>query len=178
MQGDDESARESSEQALAIAQEIGHRRLQGYAMNNLGHALAGLRQLEEAGDAYRQAVDLRRELGEHYLAIDSLAGLARVSLAQNNLPRALTQVEEILSQLESNPKLDGAEESFRVFLSCYHVLHTNADPRARDILATAHRLLQERAAKIPDKEKRRSFLENVQAHRDIVRAWQAADLKS
>jgi hypothetical protein len=41
-------------------------------------------------------------------------------------------------------------------------------PRAQDILETAHSLLQERAAKISDEEERRSFLENVAAHREIV----------
>jgi hypothetical protein len=56
----------------------------------------------------------------------------------------------------------------RIYLTCYRVLQANADPRAEEILCTAHNLLQERAAKIDDEELRRSYLENVAAHREIV----------
>lgn len=41
-----------------------------------------------------------------------------------------------------------------------------------------NQILQERTAKISDDETRRSFVENVKSHRDIVRAWQAAGIKS
>jgi hypothetical protein len=40
--------------------------------------------------------------------------------------------------------------------------------RKEEILHTAHRLLQERAAKISSKKIRRMYLENVAAHREIV----------
>lgn len=43
-----------------------------------------------------------------------------------------------------------------------------ADEATLSFLSTAHDLLQERAAKITDEEMRRSFLENVAAHREIV----------
>jgi hypothetical protein len=93
-----------------------------------------------------------------------------VSLAQGNLAQAQAQVEEILSHLETRT-LDGTEEPFRVYLTCYRVLRANQAPHAKDILNTAHRLLQKRAAKISDAEMRRSFLENVAAHREIVREF-------
>jgi hypothetical protein len=69
--------------------------------------------------------------------------------------------------------LGGPLEPFRAHLTCYHVLGAGDDPRARGILEQAHRLLQERAAKISDAEERRSFLENVAAHREIVKEWNA-----
>jgi len=170
--GDNESAREYSQQALSIAQDIGHRSDQGAALTRLGHALAGLENLAEAAEAYRRALTVCRELGELHLAMEPLAGLARVSLAQGDLAQALGQVEEILSYLETKT-LDGTEEPFRVYLTSYRVLRANQDPRAEDILNTAYRLLQERAAKISDTGGRRSFLENVGAHREIVGEWQS-----
>lgn len=172
---DDEAAREYSQQALHIAQDLGHRSNQGTALAYLGHSQAGLGHLAKAADAYRQALDIRRELGQPHLATESLAGRARISLAQGDLPQALAQVEQILSYVESNTPstgsghgLDGTDEPFRVYLTCYGVLRANQDPRAGDILSTAHRLLQERAARISDEELRRSFLENVPAHREIL----------
>ena len=44
----------------------------------------------------------------------------------------------------------------------------NRDPRAEEILTGAYHLLQERAEKIDDQELRRSYLENVSYHREIV----------
>jgi len=169
--GDDEAAREYSRQALRITRDLGDRYSYGYALTHLGHALAGLRQLTEAADAYRRALALRRQLGQSHLAPEPLAGLARVALAQGDQAQALAHVEEIVRYLETHPTLDGTEEPFRVYLTCYRVLRANHDPRAGDILDTAHRLLQERAAKIEDEELRRSFLENVAAHRETVEEW-------
>lgn len=169
--GDDETAQEYSRQALRIAQEIGSRRAQGDILTTLGHTLAGLERLAEAADAYQQALTLRRELGQHSLAMEPIAGLARISLAQGNLAQAQTQVEEILTFLETHT-LAGTESPFRIHLTCYRVLCANQDTRAQAILNTAYRLLQERASKITDEEKQRSFLENVAAHRDIVKAWE------
>jgi hypothetical protein len=50
------------------------------------------------------------------------------------------------------------------------VLEANHDPRAVTILQTAHNLLQEYAIHITDDALRRSFMENVPAHRAILAA--------
>jgi hypothetical protein len=136
----------------------------------LAHALVELGCLAEATDAYREAWDIRRELGKHSLAMESLSGLPRISLIQGDQAQAQAYVEEILSYLENN-SLGGADEPLRVYLTCYQVLDTAQDPRAPEVLAAAYDLLQEQAAKIPDEGTRRSFLENVAAHREIVAVY-------
>ena len=62
----------------------------------------------------------------------------------------------------------GSTMPLRIYLTCYQVLQANDDPRADRVLITAYDLLQERAAKIDDELLRRSYLENVAAHREIV----------
>jgi adenylate cyclase len=176
--GADEAAREYSQQALLVAQDLGNRDLEGCALTHLGHALAGLGRLAEAAAAYREALVAWRELSQHNMAMEPLAGLARVSLAHGDLAGAQAHVEEILRYLETNA-LDGTDEPLRVYLTCYRVLRagpgkqdaSSQDPRAPAILSSAHRLLQERAAKTSDEELRRSFLENVAAHREILSEW-------
>ncbi len=169
--GDDATACKHSRQAIHLAQSVGARYEEGFALVCLGHALAGLGQLREAADAYRQALAIQRALGESNMAMEPLAGLARVALAAGNPAQALAHVEEILHHLEHHT-LGGAEEPLLVYLTCYRVLLAHQDPRAGEVLDMAHTLLQEWAARITPEELRRSFLERVPAHRAIVEAWE------
>lgn len=169
--GDETAACAQSRQAIHMAQNVGARYEEGFALACLGRALMGLGQLDEAANAYRQALMIQQELGESNMAMESLAGLARVALTAGNLTLALAHVEEILHHLERH-SLDGVEEPFLVYLTCYRVLCVHQDPRAGEILDMAYTMLQERAARITHEELRRSFLQRVLAHREIMEAWQ------
>jgi hypothetical protein len=70
--------------------------------------------------------------------------------------------------------LDGTYEPFRIYLTCVRVLQAHGDVRAAAVRRTAHSLLQERAAGIEDERLRRSFLENVPAHRDLIAEFERA----
>ena len=168
--GDNELALTFAQEALGISEEIGDRHIQGYAWTHLGHAQLSLEHSEDAHDAYRNAVALRRELGEKHLAIESLSGIVRVYLVQNHLAKATLHLEEMLRFLEKN-SLEGADEPLRVYLTCFQALYANGDTRARHMLISAHTLLHEQATKIDDEALRRSFQENVLAHREIVAAF-------
>ena len=121
---------------------------------------------------------LRRELGQDCLAIDDLAGLARVALALGNSERALGHVKEILAWIEANGS-EGIEYPHQVCLTCYRTLNATAqgDPAALEcahaILSSAHATLLEQAAGISDLALRVKFLENVKANHEIVAAWEA-----
>lgn len=172
--GDQETARVHGEQAAALAGELGDRWVQGYGLTHLGHALTSLGRLEEAELAYGQALKLRRETGSANLVAETQAGQARAALAGQDLPGALDHVKEILSFLEAASSkggraLQGNEEPLRIYLTCYQVLIAKEDLRAEEILAAARRELDAQAGRIPDEATRRSFLENVAAHRKIVR---------
>ena len=169
--GEDRTARQYTERALAIQRAIGNRRGEGYSLTYRGHALAGLGELDAAAQAYDEAMHLRHELGQHALAIDALAGLARVSLTLGDAERAREQVDEILAWIETNGP-EGIEYPLQVALTCYRVLRATEDSRAEDVLNAAHRLLQEQADKIDDEALRRSFLENVATHREIIGEWE------
>ncbi|HNS50799.1 MAG TPA: AAA family ATPase [Anaerolineae bacterium] len=168
--GDDRAAREESLAGLAVAREIGDRLGQGWLLDSLGHALAGLGDLDEAAGAYRQALALRQQLDEAHLAAESLAGLARVALLQADLSAAAEWVEEIL-HIDKTRGLGGANEPFQIWLTCYRVLEAGGDTRADEVLVTAHERLQQQGSTIHDEALKRSFLENVAAHREIVAAY-------
>ena len=165
--GDHEAAREFSLQALRITRKLGSHLMEGNALTNLGHALTELEQLAEAEDAYQQATTVYRELGQMHMIMEPLAGLARISLTQENLVQAENHLHKIVVYLTQHT-IEGTEEPLRVYLTCYEVLHVLRDPNAADYLQTAYEMLQEWALTIEDKQLRRSFLENVPAHRDII----------
>jgi adenylate cyclase len=176
--GEHEVACAFGERALDIAREVAVPALEAHALEVLGHGLEGLSKWEKAGNMYRQAVAIYRASGSrHDAASDSAAGLARVSLACGDLTTALQQVEEILVEFKDG-NVAGADFPLAAYLACFKVLEAVDDPRAQETLNTAHSLLQDQAAKIEDEALRRSFLENVAAHREIVhefvRSQQAA----
>jgi hypothetical protein len=126
--------------------------------------------LPEAAESYRQALALRQELGQLHFTLEILAGLSRTGLAQGNLAQAQAFTAELLPHLEIE-HLYGTREPFRVYLTCYLVLRAGQDSRTEEVLATAYRLLRERAAEIEDERLRRFYLENVPAHQEIVREF-------
>lgn len=168
-QGDHPGSLASGREALAIATATGDRSYQAYARMAMGHALTALDRLPEAADCYREALALRREMGERNRAMEALSGLAEVALAQGELARALEYVDTILGHLET-AGLGPSDEPLRVYLTCYRVLEAAGDPRAGPLLRTADRELRRRAAGIADEALRRSFLEDVAANRAIVAA--------
>jgi len=173
---DNQTAQQYCKRALAIQQEVGDRRGQGYSLTYLGHALAGLGEFEAATKAYDEALQLRRELGQQGLTMDDLAGLARVAIAQGQTRQAREQVNEILAWLDTNGA-SGIEYPLQVYLTCYQVLRatTDGDPaameRAQAILTTAYNTLMEQTDRVRDPALRQSFLEGIQANREIVVAW-------
>ncbi len=169
--GDPQAGLEYGQQALRVMQKMDEYRRQAYVLFRLGLALENLGRLDEAGERYRQALALRRGAKQHHLAVEPLAGLARLALAQGDLTQAQAQAEEILDHLETHTPT-GVDEPFQLYLTCYRVLEAAQDPRAPDVLQAAHRLLQERATKAGNEDMRRSFLENVPAHRELVAAFQ------
>lgn len=168
--GEDSDAGDYCQHALELAQEVGDPHLLGYAWTHLGHVQEGLGQLTEAAESYRKALALRRKMGEDHLAMEPLAGLARLALLQADIPRAQSHVDEILAYLELGT-LEGTEEPFRVYLACYRVLRASGDSRAAEFLRMVHQQMQQRITQIEDEASRRSFQENVAVHRQLLALW-------
>ncbi|HSD82709.1 MAG TPA: AAA family ATPase [Anaerolineae bacterium] len=168
--GKPQSAYEYSWRAVHLAQQVGAKYEEGLALTHLGHALVDLGQLTQAADIYRQALAVRRELGNLNMLIEPLAGLASVALAQGDLAQAQAQVEEILSDLTAHA-LNEADEAELICLICYHVLCAGRDSRATYVLKMAYDFLQAQAARLSDEDARQTFLENDPLRREIVQAW-------
>jgi predicted ATPase/class 3 adenylate cyclase len=164
-------AREYAAAGAELSREIAYVEALAESLMWLGHSWLGLGRPEDAISSYEEALAIRRDLGQTNLAMGATAGLARATLATGDRVAALDHVEEILKHFADGGSLTGTWEPLRIRLVCYQVLAAVDDPRAEAVLNEAFDDLQERAARIMDANDRRSYLENVPWHREIVAVW-------
>lgn len=131
---DHEMGAASCTKALAISKGIGSLYVEGYILTFLAHSLVGLGELDKAMPIYQQALTLRQEMGLPHLAMESLAGLARIALLKEELEQATAYVKQILSYLESNPTLGGTEDPQRIYLTCSQVLQAKQPPSPPEVV--------------------------------------------
>ncbi len=160
--------------ANEIACDTGDRSAEAWSWTYQGHAWCAMDDLDAAARAYQHAVFIRRELTQENLAAEPLAGLARAALKKGEFDAARDYTDSILSYLDAGGSLEGTDEPLHIYLSCYQVLEKDRNQRAGSILQQAYQMLQSRAEKINDERMRRSFLESVPFHREIISEWEAA----
>ena len=80
-------------------------------------------------------------------------------------------IEEPLAHLTAGGVLEGTEQPHLIQLIVHRVLARAGDPRAAEVLASAHADLQAVAATITDLTLRQSYLDNIPEHREIEVAW-------
>ena len=172
--GHEEEALATAQEALRTAERAGEHTLSGFAWMALGRAREALGENEVAGEAYATAYRLRQALAHQGLILEAQAGQARAALHRRQPARAQEIIVAIWPQLApadsekmNGAVLHGAEEPCRVLLTCYHVFSANDDPRAQTALERAANCLQEWATYIGEEQLRRSFLEEVPAHREL-----------
>ena len=165
LQGDQAKALLMGEQALAQCKTMPP--LFAAALKNTGFALG---QKDESRENFRQARRVYNDLSQPHLATEPAAGLAWLSYQDGDLPQALTYTEEILEQMEGKP-LQGPDRVLWIYLVCYRVLTQAGDDRAESVLASAHTLMNDRAARIGDEVLRQTYLESVAENVELARFW-------
>lgn len=189
--GDDEIALYMSKTAFTMSDELRHPRYMARALTQFGRAQIGLERFESARESFQQAYEKFRELKQENLSMEPLAGLAAVDLACGDHTLALSHVEGILSHFDSHrvsdskklnnigeesvgddrgavPGLEGTSDPIWIYLICYEVLKAVKDQRSDNILAEAHKLIEEQALRIEDSDMNFSFLSNVKTNQEIM----------
>jgi predicted ATPase len=138
----------------------------------MGHAYLLQNQLQSARAAYLKSIDIRKELGQPSLSMEPMAGLVETYLQAGDLDSASQTTETILNFLESGATLDGTDEPLRVYYACYLLLGKKQDPRSKQVLQTAMKLLEERVSKFSDEATRRQYIENIPWRRALQAAAQ------
>ncbi len=112
------------------------------------------------------------EDGREMMAIESLAGRARVARATGDARQALAHVDTVLGYLDGGGTVDGTEDPLQIYLTCYHALADEGIPRASEILATGRALLMQQLETL-DPSERAGLLERVPSHRGLLAAFDA-----
>jgi len=137
----------------------------------LGHIELGLHRPLEAELAFRESMEIRNELEQEALQVESMSGLSRALLVQGNLAEAQDYVEKIIDYIARNEKLSGTWEPMRIYWTCYQLLRETKDPRKEEFLKDAVENLKKMAAKIPGETARVRFVTNIPWHREIMAEW-------
>lgn len=99
--GDYQKSVDASTQALILFQKSGVRDGEANVLDNLGSAYGGLKQPQQAIDAYNKALTLRRTLGDASREAETLFNIAKTERDRNNLNVAQKQIEATLKIVES-----------------------------------------------------------------------------
>lgn len=160
-------------QALELLRATSNRWGEAAALRVIGQACRALGDIASAAEYLGASHRLFDELEMPHLAIEAMAQLAALQLANGDLGSALAEVEDILARQAAGAGLEGTDEPMRVHLACWQVLQAAGDERAAAVLGQAWQELSERAARIGDPARRHAFLHAVPFHREIAVAWAA-----
>jgi tetratricopeptide (TPR) repeat protein len=172
MQNEAIVALQYAHQAAELAQNISERAGEAWAMLYMGHAYLLQDEFQMAQSAFRKSIEIRNELGQPALSMEPIAGLVETYLRANDLEASSHEAEKILQFLESGSSLDGTEEPLRIYYTCYQILEKRQDPRSKQILHTAIKLLDAQVSRFSDDEARRRYIENIPWRRAIQDATQ------
>jgi len=117
-----------------------------------------------AAQTFQKVLDLNRDLGSPARLVQVRAGLAEALQAGDRPQEARRLVEEAVEHFRTRGSA-GVNEPIEALLACNRVLKAQNDAAAHEPIEMAHRHLAESARRISDPELRRSYLENVAAHR-------------
>jgi tetratricopeptide (TPR) repeat protein len=171
-----EAAKAYAQTALDLARYLNAPRDEINALSSLGSAYLALGEAGEALRIHQSEETLAAQMGLHDYAAGATARQALALLTLGELPKALERVDAVLSvldQLGSSSIYAPAD----IYLACSRVLLAVGDPRVDIILNKAHGWLQEHLQRLGADEHRRSFIENIPAHAELMRAWQGRQLQ-
>lgn len=155
------------EEALAIDREVARPRGEGFDLHGLGLALTDAGRHREALVAFDEAIRVRASIGEHHLANESRMSRAAVLSALGRREEATVEVVAMLTD-EPRPPFTRCVEPGAAMLIAVELLRVQHPDLADRVVEDAVRWLDETSRHISEPSLRRSYLDNVRAHRELL----------
>jgi DNA-binding SARP family transcriptional activator/predicted ATPase len=133
-----------------------------------GNILLNQGEWANAAVQFQKAYEYRQGSGRIENATPSLAGLAYATYQQGMTETAAAHAEQLWQTWQGSPEMADRAD-LKLYWRLGMVWDGLGDCRANDLWNQAHALLHERCEKIPDERARKMFLEQVPAHRAILK---------
>lgn len=160
--GERERALQLAEDALAIAREIGAKRLEVSVLTRIGLMKLQMDEIASAEKVFLSAKEIEEEYKEALPMFELQMGLAEVALARGDasaLTSAGAAVAELASQVLQDPPTDQAHViPMWLYRTCILVLRATADPQTERLIRRVHAELLARCEKISDPSMHEGFL--------------------
>ncbi|MBF6595564.1 MAG: AAA family ATPase [Thermaceae bacterium] len=173
-QGQPNAAQGLLEEGLVEAQITGDLYLQTCFCKTLAYVRERLGDPAGAVQAFHQAKEQAEHIHATPLVMESVAGLARLALNGGELEAARSYASQLWNYLREHGM---GSLPVEVHLACAEVFTVFGDLAAvQTVVEGGYRDLIERSYKISDPEWRKSFLENIAEHGQLLRLWQRLHL--
>jgi tetratricopeptide (TPR) repeat protein/transcriptional regulator with XRE-family HTH domain len=171
-----ELERQRLQEAVAgVARVLEDRRRITRRLTGAAEFMAGLCAEEqgnsaEARDRYQSSLDIRTEIGQSALIIDSLAGLLRIATIEHDRDRMEDLIVAIRDRVR-NTGLEGVEHTSRLYLTMIATYQELGDPACvRYYVERGLAFVRNRADRLADPGHRDSYLANVPSNVAILDA--------
>lgn len=158
-----------AKEALALIEEHNYRGLKAATLSFLGHNYLAMDQIEHACRYYKESIKLWQAMNNQLEIGTAYIGCAYTLLRMGQLTEALQYAELAIAMLDTILE-NNAPDAMWVVVGCYFVLQAANDERQHAILRRGYQQLQKQAERISGLKIRKAFLNNIYAHRLVVRA--------
>lgn len=158
------------EEALAESVAIGDEYLQAACYRTLGYIAEQSDDISLATLHFDQARNRFEALNLFRLAMEPIAGLARLALAQGDLQTSQAYADQLWQYLNQHGMSSLVLEAH---LACADVFQAAGNQEdAIGVIESSYRELIDRAYRISNPEWRKAFLENVPENKQMLQYWQ------
>jgi tetratricopeptide (TPR) repeat protein len=154
-------------EAFQTVEQLQQIPLQARVLYDWGNVLLNQAEWANAEQKYQKAYDLWG-IGDTKNITQALARLSYVTYQQEMPTVAAAHAEQLWEIWQASPAW-AERADLKVYWMLGVVWQGLRDSRANDVWEKAHALLQKRSEKIPDEVARKMYLEQVPAHRAILR---------
>ncbi len=170
--GDPEQAKDNIESAIKELVEMGDQFGEAAGNSYLGLAVELEGDFRNAKGYFEKAIKIFQDLSIPGNMIDAQAGLLRCMLKADSEYSNDEYAKEIWEYLENNGGT-GLEFPVLVYLTCVDTYTRLGDMEtAKVVLKACYNELTSKANRISDVIWRKSFMENVPAHRELIKKWE------
>jgi predicted ATPase/DNA-binding SARP family transcriptional activator len=164
--GDDVTSLCYCREMTATAQAIGDLRLEAYGLTYLG-LLLEKSEPQQSYEYYARALEIRQEIGQPAMQVDSRAGMARALFQMGRTPEAESHIRKALAWVDKNGT-NCVGDMWLVYMTGYRVFTAANKPGdAAFCIETAYAYLEEEFSNKPDEASRARLLVDEPELQDV-----------